>query len=373
MRFLHTADWHIGKKLHGYDLLEDQREIINQIIEIAEKEAVDAIVIAGDLYDRSVPSVEAVELLNKKLIEMNLEKKFPVLAVSGNHDSSTRLATGAPWFEQTNFYMVTQLEEAFKPVTIGDTQFFLLPYIEPIAARLYFKEEFSSIQEAVQRILSEMERLFDADKKQVLITHFFIAGGLRTDSETQIEVGGLNSVAYELMEKFDYVALGHLHSKNALKTGKVRYSGSPLKFSLSELTDEKGVWIVDSENMEPIFQPLYPKRDIKKVEASFDELLDPAFYRTLDREAFWQILLTDRAVIPNMMNQLREVYPYILNVERLHGRETVAINQRLRKEEAPDKVLATFFEEITGETLTDKQSDWLAKGLQVAIDMEKRD
>lgn len=107
MRFLHTADWHIGKKLHGYDLLEDQREIINQIIEIAEKEAVDAIVIAGDLYDRSVPSVEAVELLNKKLIEMNLEKKFPVLAVSGNHDSSTRLATGAPWFEQTNFYMVT--------------------------------------------------------------------------------------------------------------------------------------------------------------------------------------------------------------------------------------------------------------------------
>ena len=318
MRFLHTADWHIGKKLHGYDLLADQKHSIEQIIQLAKKEAVDAIVIAGDLYDRSVPSVEAVELLNQKLIEINLQEKFPLLAISGNHDSPTRLATGALWYQATDFYLRTQLADAFAPVVIGDTQFFLLPYFEPIDARLYFDETLPTIAAAMERVIAEIVALFDPTKKHVLVTHFFIAGGLRTDSETAIEVGGLNSVPYDLLAPFDYVALGHLHSKNALQKERVRYSGSPLKFSLSEVNDQKGVWIVDTEELEPVFHPLAPLRDLRQLKASFAQLLEPDFYQTLDRKAFWQILLTDRAVIPNMMNQLREVYPYILsNYENL--------------------------------------------------------
>jgi exonuclease SbcD len=374
VRFLHTADWHIGKKLHGYDLLADQRDSIDKIIRLAQEKAVDAIVIAGDLYDRSVPSVEAVELLNQKLIEINLEKKIPVLAISGNHDSSGRLATGVPWFKQTDFYLHTQLSEAFHPIEMADTQFFLLPYFEPIAARLYFDDErLTTIQAAMKRVITEMETLFDTTKKQVLVTHFFIAGGLRTDSETPIEVGGLNSVPYELLEKFDYVALGHLHSKNALTKGNVRYSGSPLKFSLSEINDEKGVWIIDTDELIPAFHALPPLRDIQSIEASFDELLQPAFYQQLNREQFWQISLTDRAVIPNMMNQLREVYPYILSVERLNGRETSQPFLERQREQNPQQVITTFFEEITGETLTEKQSKWLSEGLQTALDTEKRD
>lgn len=374
MRFLHTADWHIGKKLHGYDLLADQRDSIDKIIRLAQEKAVDAIVIAGDLYDRSVPSVEAVELLNQKLIEINLEKKIPVLAISGNHDSSGRLATGSPWFKETDFYLHTQLSEAFHPIEMADTQFFLLPYFEPIAARLYFDDErLTTIQAAMKRVITEMETLFDTTKKQVLVTHFFIAGGLRTDSETPVEVGGLNSVPYELLEKFDYVALGHLHSKNALTKGNVRYSGSPLKFSLSEINDEKGVWIIDTDELIPAFHALPPLRDIQSIEASFDELLQPAFYQQLNREQFWQISLTDRAVIPNMMNQLREVYPYILSVERLNGRETSQPFLERQREQNPQQVITTFFEEITGETLTEKQSKWLSEGLQTALDTEKRD
>lgn len=374
MRFLHTADWHIGKKLHGYDLLADQRDSIDKIIRLAQEEAVDAIVIAGDLYDRSVPSVEAVELLNQKLIEINLEKKIPVLAISGNHDSSGRLATGSPWFKETDFYLHTQLSEAFHPIGMADTQFFLLPYFEPIAARLYFDDEhLTTIQAAMKRVITEMETLFDTTKKQVLVTHFFIAGGLRTDSETPIEVGGLNSVPYELLEKFDYVALGHLHSKNALTKGNVRYSGSPLKFSLSEINDEKGVWIIDTDELIPAFHALPPLRDIQSIEASFDELLQPVFYQQLNREQFWQISLTDRAVIPNMMNQLREVYPYILSVERLNGRETSQPFLERQREQNPQQVITTFFEEITGESLTEKQSKWLSEGLQTALDTEKRD
>ena len=153
VRFLHTADWHIGKKLHGSDLLNDQKESINQIIEIAEKEKVEAIVIAGDLYDRAVPAVEAVELLNQKLIEINLEKKFPLLAISGNHDSASRLATGQPWYRLKNFQLHTKMTQAFEPIEFVDTQFFLLPYFEPMDASFYFQEEIRTIQQAFEKVI----------------------------------------------------------------------------------------------------------------------------------------------------------------------------------------------------------------------------
>ena len=373
MRFLHTADWHIGKKLHGYDLIQDQRAILQQILQIAQAQAVDAIVIAGDLYDRSVPAVEAVAVLDTFLKEMNLERNFPILAISGNHDSAQRLATGAPWYQMTNFHLHTTLASVFEPVVIGDTQFFLLPYFEPIEARLYFDEPLTTIQEAMERVIEKCVTLFNPTKKHVLVTHFFIAGSLRTESETPVEVGGLHSVPRELLSDFDYVALGHLHSKTALKEGKVRYSGSPLKFSLSELNDDKGVWILDSEAMDPVFHPLTPLREVRQLEASFAELIDPAFYQTVNREDFWQFLLTDRAIIPNMMNQLRAIYPNLLTIERVNGRETQTLKTFKKRTENPQTVIANFFEEITGDVLTPKQASWLETGLTYANDTETRD
>ncbi len=330
VRFLHTADWHIGKKLHGYDLLNDQENSIDQIIRIAEEEKVEALVIAGDLYDRAVPGVEAVELLNRKLIEINLEKKLPILAISGNHDSASRLATGNPWYKLKNFYLHTKMNEAFEPIEFSDAQFFLLPYFEPIEARLYFDEEFPTIQAAVAKVIDKMRENFDPMKKHILVTHFFVVGSLRTDSETTIEVGGLNGLSKELLKDFDYTALGHLHSKNAIKSGKIRYSGSPLKFSLSEAMDEKGVWIVDTIKNSLEFRRLTPLRDVVIRQASFQELLDPSFYQDLDRSCFWQFQLTDRAIIPNMMNQIRVVYPNVLGVERINGRELTVSLERLQ-------------------------------------------
>ncbi|GBD79878.1 nuclease SbcCD subunit D [Tetragenococcus halophilus subsp. halophilus] len=373
LRFLHTADWHIGKKLHGYDLLVDQKEIIHQILDIALTQQVDAIVIAGDLYDRSVPSVEACELLNQTFIEMNLEKKLPILAISGNHDSAVRLSTGMPWYEQTDFHLYTDLKQSFEPVDIGDVQFFLLPYFEPIAARLYFEEESLSLQAAIQKIIEKMRTAFDKNKKQVLVTHFFIAGSRRSDSETAVEVGGLNSISYELVQDFDYVALGHLHSKNALKTQNALYSGSPLKFSLSEKDDSKGVWIVDSRSVAPEFHELVAKRDVCSLQASFEELTDPSFYQRMDRNCFWYFQLTDRSVITNMMNQLRAIYPNILGVERVNGRrETKQLEKVQHRKNTPYSMLTSFFEDITGDRLTKKQRDWLDEGLQQSLDTEKR-
>lgn len=375
MRFLHTADWHIGKKLHGYDLLENQKAAMAEILAIAKKEAVDAIIIAGDLYDRSVPGIESIELLNKQFIQMNLEAGLPILAVSGNHDSATRLATGGPWYKQRNFHLHTTLEEALVPVEFPEVQFFLLPYFEPIAARLYFEDDsLKTIGQAVARVVEAMTSAFDPNKKQVLVSHFFVAGSLRTDSETSVEVGGLDAVPVDVFAAFDYVALGHLHSKNAIKEGKVRYSGSLLKYSLSEINDEKGVWLIDSQTMEPAFQALTPLQDIQHYQASFAELTDPTIYQTLDRQAFWHFEITDRAIIPNMMNQLREIYPFVLTVERTNGHDVVVQTTKKRsKKVAPPVVLANFFNEVTGEELTDQQREWLETGLTMALDTEKKE
>ena len=374
VRFLHTADWHIGKKLHGYDLLNDQKESINQIIEIAEKEKVEAIVIAGDLYDRAVPAVEAVELLNQKLIEINLEKKFPLLAISGNHDSASRLATGQPWYRLKNFQLHTKMTQAFEPIEFVDTQFFLLPYFEPMDASFYFQEEIRTIQQAFEKVIPEIKKQFDPHKKHVLVTHFFITGSLRTESETTIEVGGLNGLSKELFKDFDYTALGHLHSKNAIRNGKIRYSGSPLKFSLSETNDEKGVFIVDTLTETVDFHSLKPIRDVKVLQASFQELLTPNYYQKLDRTCFWQFELKDRAIIPNMMNQLRSLYPFVLGVQRINGRnESVKLQELQKRSGKPEEMLTSFFEDITGDSLTKSQLKWLQEGIQAANDQEVRD
>ena len=212
MKVLHTADWHIGKKLHGYDLLPDQAYILDQILKIAKEEAVEAIVIAGDLYDRSVPSEASVRLLNQTIADWNLTQQFPLLAISGNHDSATRLATGSPWFNQAQFHLHTRLEEAFTSVEMGNSQFYLLPYFEPVDARIYFEDsELRTIQQAMPKVIEKMQESFDRDKKHILVSHFFVAGSSKTDSETKIEVGGLDGINGKLLECFDYVALGHLH------------------------------------------------------------------------------------------------------------------------------------------------------------------
>lgn len=362
MRFLHTADWHVGKKFNGYDLLADQGKILDQITAIALREKVEAVVIAGDLYDRTVPPVEAVALLNQKIQHLNLQEQLPVLAISGNHDSGTRLATGSPWYTQTDFYLHTNLEQAFTPVVLGDTQFFLLPYFEPIAARLYFDEEVRSIQEAMELVIAKIKSAFDPQLRHVLVTHFFVAGSLRSDSETKIEVGGLDSVPAELLDDFDYVALGHLHGRNALQHPTIQYSGSPLKFSLSEAHQEKGVFLVDTTAGTRHFIPLVPEHEVRILEASYEELLDPAFYQNQQREDFLQIKLTNRGVIPNLMNTLRGIYPRLLGLERTAGIErSTEIKQT--ESQSPEQVMADFFYEMTQEKLTKQQSQWLEDSL----------
>lgn len=370
MKFLHTADWHIGRKLNGFSLLEEQKNAFKQIMKIAKEEEVDAIVIAGDLYDRSVPSVEAVALFNDMMLEMNLVSKFPVLAISGNHDSATRLDTGSPWLKAQQFHLHTQLEQAFEPVEINNTQFFLLPYFEPFHVREYFDDpSIKDIQSGMKLVVEKMKTIFDENKRHVLVGHFFAAGSLRSESETPVEVGGLDSVPLELLEDFDYVALGHLHDKNAIKKAEtIQYSGALLKYSLSEEKQEKGVRIIELEEdkFTNRFIPMTPLRDVRKIEASFEELTSPEFYEGMNREDYVAISLTDTAIIPNALNELRKIYPFIISLERANNEmKQLSLDKNSEKiaKLKPEALIADYFKEVTDKELSNQQKEWLNEAI----------
>jgi exonuclease SbcD len=385
MKFLHTADWHFGKKLYGYELLTDQVKAADTIIKIAEEEKVDAIVIAGDLYDRGIPSTEAVASFNKMIRKINLEKQFPLITISGNHDSGVRLEAGGPWFEHSQFYLYTKLSQAFSPITIKgceDTEFFLLPYFEPIDARIYYRDqgeeipddELKSIGQCVEKVVKDMEKHFTPGKAHVLVAHFFASGSEPAGSETKVQVGGLENVSLPMLAAFDYVALGHLHDKDSLKNAeKIKYSGSPLKFSLGEANDTKGVRIVETVPGKPLaenFIEVEQPHEIVKITASFEELTDMNYYADINRENYIAIVLTDREIIPNMMNQLRKIYPKILEVTRQNGRYANQDKKRTRlntKDVDPQEIISHFFSEIKGDEMTEKQKQWSTEALTVAL------
>ncbi len=364
MKFIHTGDWHIGKKLNGFDLLAEQRYAFEQLMKLADLEQVDGIIIAGDLYDRSVPAVEAVELFNQMLIEMNLQAKYPVFAISGNHDSAIRLETGGPWFEALDFHLHTRLEQAFTPVEFGNVQLYLLPYFEPFEARQYFKDDrIRTIEGAMASVVEEMRQSFQEDKQQVLVAHFFVAGSETSDSETKVTVGGLDVVPLSLLSDFDYVALGHLHYQRALTKGNARYSGSLLKYSTSEVNQPKGVWLVEV-GAETVFDfvELPFLRDLQVLAGDFATLMDPSFYETIQRDNYLAISLTDRGVIPNVMTQLRTIYPQIIQLERAFGRDVKQASRNTTEAiqvTSPTALFANYFKETTGEPLSPRQREWL--------------
>ncbi|MCT4486845.1 exonuclease SbcCD subunit D [Levilactobacillus parabrevis] len=376
MRFLHTADWHIGKKLHGYDLLTEQRDAYEQIKAIAIAEKVDAVVIAGDLYDRALPSEDAVSTLDTMLVDLNRHHHFPLLAISGNHDSAVRLSQGSEWFSSTDFYLNTRIADSVKPVVLGDTQFFLLPYFEPFAVRQYFGDDsIKTVAAGMERLVAAMQEQFAPDKKHVLIAHFFAAGSQHSDSETLVQVGGLNAVPVDLLKPFDYVALGHLHRKEALQNEPtMKYSGSPLKFSTSEAEDTKGVWIVDTDQtpVSVTFKPLKPLNDLVVLTDSFARLMDSEVSYSVKADDFIAIELTDTTPIANVMQRLKTRFPRIIELQRVNQLdvtpETLNIEEVQRD---PLTLLDDFFETVTDHALTTQQEDWAKQALQQAMKEDK--
>ncbi|HBZ10602.1 MAG TPA: exonuclease SbcCD subunit D [Bacillus bacterium] len=365
MKIIHTADWHLGKLVHGVYMTEQQEAVLEQFIELVATEQPDAVIIAGDLYDRSVPPVEAVQLLEKMLFRINVELKTPVLAISGNHDSAERLSFGSSWYRNSGFYLNGKISDSLEPVRVKGVNFYLVPYAEPGVVRELFQD--SSIQshhDAMGRVTWEIEKTMDADAANILVGHAFVTGGKTTDSERILSVGGSGSVDSECFSPFTYTALGHLHSPDAIRHETIRYSGSLLKYSFSEAKQRKSISIIEIDASGQLTineKALIPPQDMREISGYIDELLDPAFYETQKLDDFLKVTLLDEGALLDPINKLRAVYPNILHLERkiemvdLEKRQTIKSVQRDRKTELD--LFSEFYKEMTTSDFTEQKRD----------------
>lgn len=320
MKFLHLADLHLGKRVNGFSMLEDQAHILRQILAILDDEQPDGVLIAGDVYDKSVPSVEAVELLDGFLTELRA-RGVPVLLISGNHDSPERLAFGGRVMDSCGIHISPVYDGALAPVTLhdefGPVHVWLLPFVKPAHVRRWFPDaDIESYTDAVAEAVAHMD--IDTAARNVLVTHQFVTGGARSGSE-ELSVGGTDNVDSGVFAPFDYVALGHLHGAQHIGRETIRYAGSPLKYSFSEARQHKSVTVVtlgEKGDVQVRTAALTPLRELREIRGSYDELTARSFYEhTTYRSDYLHLILTDEQDVFDAMSRLRTIYPYLMTLD----------------------------------------------------------
>lgn len=318
MRLIHLSDLHLGKRVHEFSMLEDQKYILKEIIGILEQEKAEGVLLAGDIYDKAVPSVEAVQLLDWFLTQI-AQRKIPVFLISGNHDSPERLAFGSGLMKESGIYVSKAYEGAGEPVLLrdewGEVAIYLLPFLKPAVVRYALgREEIGSYQEAVAAAVKALEP--DRTRRNVLVAHQFVTGAFRSDSE-EVSAGGLDNVDVSVFDDFDYVALGHIHGPQKMGRETVRYCGTPLKYSFSEVHHQKSVTVVELGAKGEITVrtvPLTPRRDMRLIRGTYLEVTARDFYARDNREDYVQITLTDEEDIPNGLEKLRVIYPNLMRL-----------------------------------------------------------
>ena len=329
MKFLHLADLHLGKRVNGFSMLEDQAHILRQILAILDDEQPDGVLIAGDVYDKSVPSVEAVELLDGFLTELRT-RGVPVLLISGNHDSPERLAFGGRVMDSCGIHISPVYDGALAPVTLhdefGPVHVWLLPFVKPAHVRRWFPDaDIESYTDAMAEAVAHMD--IDTAARNVLVTHQFVTGGARSGSE-ELSVGGTDNVDSGVFAPFDYVALGHLHGAQHIGRETIRYAGSPLKYSFSEARQHKSVTVVtlgEKGDVQVRTVALTPLRELREIRGSYDELTARSFYEhTTYRSDYLHLILTDEQDVFDAMSRLRTIYPYLMTLDYDNARTRAA-------------------------------------------------
>ncbi|EOS24961.1 MAG: exonuclease SbcCD subunit D [Lachnospiraceae bacterium] len=375
MKLIHISDLHIGKRVNEFPMLEDQKYILRQILAIADAQQADGIMIAGDIYDKPVPSAEAVQVFDWFLTEL-ADRKKQVYAVSGNHDSAERIAFGAQLMCGRGVFV--------SPVYRGDTAKFtmtdsygelclyLLPFVKPAVVRHALQEMSDreetpmpeSYHEAVKLAVARMN--VDTTKRNILIAHQFVTGAGRCDSE-EVSVGGLDNVDADVFDDFDYVALGHIHSPQSLKRETVRYCGTPLKYSFSEAAQEKSVTVVEFRekgNIALSTVPLVPLHDLRKIRGTYLEVTAKSFYQDTDTQDYVQITLTDEEDIPDGLQKLRVIYPNLMRLEydnsrTRHSRVVERAEEIEQKTEL--ELFAEFYEMQNNQPMSEEQSAFVTR------------
>lgn len=378
MRFLHLSDLHLGKRVNEFSMLEDQAYILKEILNIIDEQKVEAVLIAGDVYDKVIPSAEAVRLLDDFLTRI-AARELPVFLISGNHDSAERVAFGSRLMSSRQIYLSPVFESDVEPITIsdryGEIHIYMLPFVKPsLVKRVYPEEEIITYQDAVNAAVQHMQ--IDTDKRNILLAHQFVTGAARCDSE-ELSVGGLDDVDASIFDGFDYVALGHLHGPQKIGKETVRYSGTPLKYSFSEANQKKSVVIVDVEekgkiNIQQI--PFLPKHDMQEIRGTYMEVTALDFYKDMKTDDYLHITLTDEEDIPDAIGKLRTIYPNImkLSYDNLRTRAAVTVRGTAEVEEkSPMELLREFYELQNNQPMTDEQEE-IARGMMEEIWEDER-
>ncbi|MDR3684450.1 MAG: exonuclease SbcCD subunit D [Geothrix sp.] len=351
MRFLHTSDWHLGKTLCNANLLEDQAHVLDQVVAMVRETRAEALVIAGDLYDRAVPPKEAVALLDETLDRLVRGCGVPVLIIAGNHDSPERLGFASGFLGAQGLHLAGPLDPDPEPVVIGTTAFHLLPYADPAMARFALDEgDLRTHQDVLAAQLARARRRHPAGGRFVAVAHAFVAGGSASDSEMALSIGGTGEVDAALFEACDYAALGHLHRPQEAGQAHVRYAGSLLKYSASEAGHVKALTLVElpeagPARTEPL--PLSPRRDLRRLRGSFEDLMKGPLGPSED---YLFLDLLDDGPVLDAMARLLQVYPNLLGIQPAApaadpGGEVIDIRSR---ELDPELLFRSFFQDVQG-------------------------
>lgn len=382
MKIIHTGDWHIGKQVNNYDMTPDQAYVMEQIYQILEEERPDVLIIAGDLYDRSIPPLQAVELLNTIFSKIIGELKIPTVALAGNHDSSERIEFGSNLFVSSGLYMNGLLQKEVKKITLEDKEgpvnFYLIPYAAPAVVRELFNDNnIKNNDDAMRTVIEEIKKELNQEERNVAIAHGYITYQKKESEQEELifsdsEVGGIDRISASYFDIFDYTALGHLHAPQKVGSDKIRYAGSLLKYSFSEIHQKKGLTVIElgKKGVEEItFRKLKPRREMRVLKGQLEELIKPEAYEHTNREDYFKIILTDEGELLDPVAKLKAVYPNMMEMQRENKMlvaDTTKIAKNL-KQKTTVQLFLDFYEEV-GQKECDKDTKELIEEIITQVE-----
>ena len=351
MKIIHLGDLHIGKTLLEQSLLEDQEYMLNQIIRISKDKKVGAILISGDIYDKTIPSIDAVNLLNNFLIKLVNELKIKVFIISGNHDSKSRLNFGSKLFEKEGLFIETQYKGNLRKVTLEDdnkkVNIYMLPFIKPVEVRHFFSEEIKDYNDAIKAIISKEE--LNKKETNILMAHQFVTyNGIspNTCESENTNVGTIDNVDAQVFFDFDYVALGHIHGPQKIAKDTIRYSGTMLKYSFSEIHHKKSLVIINTEDTLYELVPLIPLRDLREIKGPIAELIKEENYLSTNTNDYIKAIITDEEPGYEPLARIRNVYPNTLKLEIRNSKTNVNNLELERIEKLKEKTVLELFNDF---------------------------
>lgn len=383
MKIFHMGDWHIGKLVNGFYMTEDQEYVLNEVIKVIEAEKPDLLIIAGDLYDRAIPPIQAVELLDRILGKIILDLKIKVIAISGNHDSKERLEFGSSMLKSTGLYISGILKTKVEKVTLkdefGNVNFYPIPFADvPVVRELYNDENIKTPNDAMKKIIGEINKNINLNERNIAIAHGYVTKMSNgefdeleeSESEKPISIGGSDFIDYSLFKDFHYTALGHLHGPQKVGVEKIRYSGSLMKYSFSEVNQKKGITIfeIDKEgNIEYKIHEIKPKRDFRVIEDYLENILKKYKSEIENREDYIKVVLKDDGEILDPMGKLRAIYPNIMELTRkTKAYENLDKNKVANiKEKSKQKLFNDFYINVMDEEASIEENEIIERTLEL--------